>query len=101
MVRYIFELSSEKTRWNGLGYLSPHIGSSTWAIFCHVRGSGSVQLKTEQLFSRRLFIMARKRPSGEKPISWPGERILSNTTFQVSLSTCSTGYWSCESLLNC
>src|SRR5215510_9283771 len=63
----------ENTMWNGLGYLPTHRGSSICAIFFQLRGSGSLESKTEQLFSRRLFIMQRKRPSGEKPISWPGE----------------------------
>src|SRR5215468_9497927 len=87
--------------WNGLGYLPRHSGSSTCATLCHLVGSGSAQLKIEQLFSRRLFIMTRDLPSGEKPISWPGELILSNVTVQVSLPVATTGYCPCESLLNC
>src|SRR5436190_20846722 len=86
--------------WNGFGYLPRHKGSSTWAIFFQLRGSGSLESNTEQLFSRRLFIMHRKRPSGEKPTSWPGEKILSNLTSQWSLSIRVTGYWSGASLLN-
>src|SRR5215831_20237087 len=101
MDRYSFELSIENTMWNGLGYLPRHSGSSTCATLCHFRGSGSAELKTEQLFSRRLFIMTRNLPSGEKPISWPGELILSNVTVQVSLPAAATGYWPCESLLDC
>src|SRR6188474_2462539 len=50
--------------WNGFGYLPRHSGSSICAIFFQLRGSGSLESKTEQLFSRRLFIMHRKRPSG-------------------------------------
>src|SRR5437764_8851991 len=73
----------ENTMWNGLGYLPTHSGSSMCAIFFQLRGSGSLESKTEQLFSRRLFIMQRKRPSGENPISWPGEKILSNVTPMV------------------
>ena len=44
--------------------------------------------------------MQRKRPSGEKPTSWPGEKILSNVTSQWSLSIFLTGYWFGASLLN-
>src|SRR5580704_19352400 len=58
--------------WNGFGYLPRHNGSSICAIFFQLRGSGSLESKTEQLFSRRLFIMTQKRPSGENPTSWPG-----------------------------
>ena len=47
-----------------------------------------------------LFIMQRKRPSGENPISWPGEKILSNVTSQWSLSIFLTGYWFGAFLLN-
>src|SRR4030095_6319750 len=74
----------ENTMWNGLGYLPRHSGSSICAILRQLRGSGSLESNTEQLFSRRLFIMQRKRPSGEKPTSWPGEKILSNVTSQRS-----------------
>src|SRR5215831_15867610 len=56
----------ENTMWNGLGYLPTHSGSSICAIFFQLRGSGSLESNTEQLFSRRLFIMQQKRPSGEK-----------------------------------
>src|SRR5215472_13660648 len=84
--RYSFGLSIEKTMWNGLGYLPRHNGSSTCAIFFHLRGSGSDESKTAQLFSRKLFIMQQNRPSGEKPTSWPGEKILSKVTSQWSLS---------------
>ena len=90
----------ENTMWNGLGYLPTHSGSSMCAIFFQLRGSGSLESKTEQLFSRRLFIMQRKRPSGENPISWPGEKILSNVTSQWSLSIFLTGYWFGAFLLN-
>src|SRR6516165_3398106 len=58
----------ENTMWNGFGYLPTHSGSSMCAIFFQLRGSGSLESKTEQLFSRRLFIMQRKRPSGEKTV---------------------------------
>ena len=68
--------------WNGFGYLPRHSGSSICAIFFQLRGSGSLESNTEQLFSRRLFIMQRKRPSGEKPTSCPGEKIWSNFTSQ-------------------
>src|SRR5438445_10299302 len=90
----------ENTMWNGFGYLPIHSGSSICAIFFHLRGSGSLESKTEQLFSRRLFIMHKNRPSGEKPISWAGEKILSNLTSQWSLSILVIGYWSGASLLN-
>src|SRR5438132_11787062 len=90
--RYSFELSIENTMWNGFGYLPRHSGSSTCAIFFQLRGSESLESKTEQLFSRRLFIMHRKRPSGEKPTSWPGEKIRSNFTSQWSLSILAIGY---------
>src|SRR5215510_631627 len=89
--RYSFLLSIEKTMWNGFGYLPPQSGSSTWATFLHFVGFGSCTLKTEQLFSRRLFIMHRNRPSGENPISCPGEWILSKTTSQLSSSILLTG----------
>ena len=55
--------------WNGFGYFPFHSGSSTCATFFQLRGSGSLKSKIEQLFSRRLFIMQRNRPSGEKPTS--------------------------------
>ena len=80
--RYSFELSSENTMWKGLGYFPRQSGSSICATFLQLRGSGSLESKMEQLFSRRLFIMHRNRPSGEKPTSWPGEKILSNVTSQ-------------------
>src|SRR5215831_18594047 len=80
--KYNFELSIEKTMWKGLGYLPRHSGSSMCAIFFQLRGSGSLESNTEQSFSRRLFIMHKNRPSGEKPISCPGEKILSNLTSQ-------------------
>src|SRR5882672_2358415 len=92
MERYSFELSIENTMWNGLGYLPRHRGSSTCATLRQFVGSGSAQLKIEQLFSRRLFIITRNLPSGEKPISWPGELILSKVTVQVSLPAGTTGY---------
>src|SRR5260370_40988391 len=91
----------ENTMWDGFGYLPTHSGSSMCAIFFHLRGSGSLESNTEQLFSRKLFIMQRNRPSGEKPTSWPGEKILSKVTCQWSLSILVTGYWSVASLLNC
>src|SRR6516165_9272848 len=50
--------------------------------FFPVARIGSLESKTEQLFSRRLFIMTQNRPSGENPTSWPGEKILSNFTSQ-------------------
>src|SRR5580700_4576004 len=87
--------------WNGFGYLPRHDGSSICAIFFQLRGSGSLESKTEQLFSRRLFIMTQKRPSGENPTSWPGEKILSNVTSQWSSSILVIGYWLGKSLLNC
>src|SRR5215472_14867257 len=90
--RYSFGLSIEKTMWNGLGYLPRHSGSSTWAIFFQLRGSGSLESNTEQLFSRRLFIIQQNRPSGENPTSWPGEKTLSNFTSQWSLSIFVIGY---------
>src|SRR3954467_5537456 len=77
----------EKTMWNGFGYLPRHRGSSIWAIFFQLRGSGSLESKMEQLFSRRLFIMQRKRPAGEKPTSWPGEKILLNATSECPQET--------------
>src|SRR5215831_1017712 len=97
---YSLQPSIENTMWNGFGYLPTHSGSSMCAIFFQLRGSGSLESNTEQLFSRRLFIMQRKFPSGEKPISCPGEKILSNVTSQWSLSIFLTGYWFGAFLLN-
>src|SRR5262249_43225501 len=54
MDRYSFELSIENTMWNGLGYFPRHSGSSTCATLWHFRGSGSAELKTEQLFSLQI-----------------------------------------------
>ena len=51
--------------------------SSIWS------GPDRSKSNTPQLFSRRLFIMHRKRPSGENPISWPGRKNLVERDFPV------------------
>src|SRR6516165_5637130 len=80
----ILERSIEKQRWNGLGYSPTHSGSSTIVTFFQRRGSGSLVSYTGMLFCRRLFIIVKKRPSGEKPASWAGFFTSSKTTSQAS-----------------
>src|SRR6516165_3371059 len=89
----ILEPSTEKPRWNGLGYWPTHSGSSTNVTFFHRRGSGSDVSKIGMLFCRRLFIIVKNFPSGENPASWAGFLTSSNVTSQASgpEATCLTG----------
>src|SRR6516165_6773630 len=99
----ILERSIEKQRWNGLGYSPTQSGSSTNVTFFQRRGSGSLESKTGILFCRRLFIIVKKRPSGENPASWAGFFTSSNATSQTSGAepTCFTGRLSREPLGMC
>src|SRR5262249_42312360 len=78
------ERSIEKQRWKGLGYWPTHSGSSTNVTFFHRCGSGSDVSKIGMLFCRRLFIIVKNFPSGEKPASWAGFLTSSNVTSQAS-----------------
>src|SRR6516165_3155559 len=80
----ILDRSIEKQRWNGLGYSPTHSESSTNVAFLQRRGSRSLVSKIGILFCRRLFIIVKKRPSGENPASWAGFFTSSKTTSQTS-----------------
>ena len=100
--QYSFFPSSENTMWNGFGYLPFHSGSSTCAILRHLRGSGSSDANTEQLFSRRLFIMHRNghpaKNQSRAPASGSCRTSPSNDRHRT-FTTVDTDR--CESLLNC